>query len=661
MAAETEDWILRLVDQSSGTAAKIAAGVGSLDAAQIKAAESAIRLAQAQRSASALAAKAAANPNDAAAQTKAQEAQAKAMLAAAKIKLGGPVKSPLGGVAEDADKLISKKAAFKDVLGGELGNIANAAKAAGGPLGAVASKVEGLAGIIGRVPPQVAVVIVAITALAAVAGAAVVTLYKMAEAAISVFAQRNQLLATFSALGNGAAGGKATLAIVDKLSAQLPFANEKIAQWATGLQKVGLQGRALEQAIKGVAAAQALMGDSGAAAAEALFSSLAKGGAEAAGLIAKIKMGAPEARAQLAEMGLRVEDIAGALGMSVAQFRNARLSAKQMAEAIEKALARKAAGPLADLFLTFPTLITKVKEGFLSLFTKLGPAIRPFMVAVKGLFGEFFKGGGIINALRPIVTAVLTTLFAWATRGVNAIRDIVTWFQKSSKVGQMFGGVVAVLRGVWSAVATVFGIVMKAAQPLVFFIQRLLSNANAMRGIRLVLTALAAAFGVVVVIVAAFVGFMVGLIAVAGGVAAMLADLAAEVIGFGSAIVEGLIGGIDVGAFVERMASMARAGLAAFKAALGIASPSKVMAQMGGYTVAGFEQGVDANAGDAQGAVDRMVTPKRGKAGAGAKDKGGGGLTAQFYNCVFGGDLTQEKVDAMMQSWWDRMAQEQPT
>lgn len=733
MAAQTEEWILKLIDQATGTAATADAAVLKLATSQLKAAAAATQLnavqavsaarlaaissatdgAAAMRAAkaddmrAASAAKAAAAEQKlAAAQAKANvagmaamgdilnkkhEADAKAALLAAKAseasakaklaegraqvaaetatakaaataaKAAGAKKPGATGGADDPSKVIGKKAAIKDVLGGEVTNIANAAKAAGGPLGAVAEKVESLAGIIGRVPGPVGAAIVALAALVAVATAGAVALYKMADAALTVVAQRAQLLATFGALSGGGAGGAKTLAIVDKLGVSLPFATAKIAEWATGLQKAGLQGRSLESAVKAVAAAQALMGESGAAAASQLIETLAKGGAGAISLVQSLKMGLPDAKAQLAEMGLRVEDLAAALGMSVQQFRSARLGAKQMAEAVEKALAKKAVGPLADLFLTFPNLIGKVKEGFLSLFDKLGPAIRPFMTAVKGLFGEFSKGGGAINFLKPIVTSVMTTVFQWATRAVVAIRGIVKAFTEAGKGGGVFGGVVSVIKTVVGILLFMGKVVAAPMGMLLAFLKAIFTNATVLKGIRVIFTVIAVAIGIVVVVVGALiaaVGLAVSIFAsLAGALAGMVTGGISAAVGF----IDGIVGGITngAGAVIGAITALAGSAVGAFKAALGIASPSKVMMAMGGHTVAGFTEGVDDGTDKAEASMSKMVTPKAGKGAKGGAKDGKGGLIANFYNCVFGGGITQDQVDAMMQSWWERLANEQ--
>jgi hypothetical protein len=515
--------------------------------------------------------------------------------------------------------------------------------------------------------PKGAAAAMAIKAAFAVAAivitATIGTLYKMAEAAIEVTAQRARLLATFSALSFGAAGGAKTLAIVEKLGVSLPFATAQIAEWATGLQKAGFQGQALKNALQAIGAAEALI-PGGAAAAQSLFETLGKGGAAALSLVATLKRGGPEARSQLADMGLRVQDVAAALGMTVAQFQRANLSAKQMAEAIQKALAKKAAGPLADLFLTFPVLIQKVREGVMSLFDKMGPAVRPFMQAVKELFGQFSKGGGAINALKPIVTAVLTTLFSWATKGVQAITSIVKAFTGAGKAGGMFSGVVSVMKGVFTILMTIGKAVAAPLMTVASLFKLIFSNALVLNGLKTIFTVIAAFIGSIIV----GIGLLVGAIAFLGS---MIASAIAAVVGLAASgvaaavgFIDGLIDGITGGAggVIGAITNLASSAVGAFKAALGIASPSKVMAEMGGHTATGFAEGVDDGADKAQGAMDKMVTPKAGKGGAG-KGRGDSKFEVNFNDCTFGegGETTiREVVYQMLRELRDEAPEPEP-
>lgn len=684
MAAETEEWILRLVDQASGNAARMSAGLSSLDAAQLKTAESALALDRAQRSIGKAMAATFKDPNDLAAKQKLQDAQAKAAILAAKQQAKAAADAAKAKVKADKEAaLIGKRGAVKDILGAEGGNLAAAAQAAGGPLASLAGRVQQVAGILGRVPPHIAAIIIGFVALTAVVTVTTAALYKMAAAALEVVAMRNQLLATFGALGGGGASGAKTLAIVEKLGVALPFATEKIAEWATGLQQAGLQGRALESAIKAVAAAEALIKGGGQAAQE-LLKTLALGGPAAMQLIATIKRGGPEARSQLAAMGLRVEDLAAALGMTVEQFKRANLSAKQMAEAVEKALARKAAGPLADLMLTFPVLIQKVREGFLSLFDRLGPAVRPFMRAVKELFSNFFRGGAVINALKPIVTAVLTTLFALATKAVKAITAIVAALSSAKKGTSVFSGALAVFKAAWSSVVTAVQLVLKVLAPVIAAVRQFLASETGLKVLRAVFTGIAIALLIVIAIVGALVALVVGAVAllalpfiVAGAAIVALISVVAELVSWvsgalsgiasaaweaASGFIQGLVNGISAGAsaVIAAVTSLANGALDAFKGIFGIRSPSRVMLEHGEENIAGAAAtGVEKGADKFDASMQRLSPDGAGGKGGGKKGEGSGGPTFIFTNCNFG-DSSEAVIRDVISKRWAEMAREAP-
>jgi len=78
----------------------------------------------------------------------------------------------------------------------------------------------------------------------------------------------------------------------------------------------------------------------------------------------------------------------------------------------------------------------------------------------------------------------------------------------------------------------------------------------------------------------------------------------------GEAIVDGMIAGLLGGnvALAGAVRGLATSAISAAKKALGIASPSKVFAEIGGYTAEGFAAGVDAEAPAARQAVDELTS-----------------------------------------------------
>lgn len=576
----------------SGRAEKVAAGLRRLASAEAQAAQAARQLAGAQRSV------------DAAPLRSTQSAAASAA-------------SGIAGLGGHVDRLIGKRAALREAVGGALGNVFGAAQQLGGPLSMVASRIQNIASLFGRVPPQVAAIIGAVVVLTAVLGGAVAAVYKLGEAAIDVVQKASMLRSVLGALHSSDAIGGKLANMITALGTKLPFATSQIAEWAKSLSMVAQNSGQLDSMIRSTAAAQAIMGESGAAAARKMFETLARGGAPAAALAAKLRAGLPEAREELAGLGLKYADLAAALGMTAAQFRNTRVTAEQMNAAIQKALQTKGAGPLAEMAATWPVIWMKAKEGFSSLFEALGPAVKPFMQSVRSLFGEFARGGVAINVLKPIVTAVFGALFDWGKRAVDVIHK----------------GFLYIVIGALTAYI--------ALRPLINAIAGFVASTNMLRGVAVLFAMMVvplvllvgfsllvfSAIGAIVGIVATLAGALVYTIgAIVGAIAGFVASIGeafssayAAATAAGGSIVDGLVAGVLAGAgvFASAISGLAASGLAAFKGVFGIASPSKVMLEHGeeniaGATAAGVDKGADK--------VDASMS----KLGAGGASAGGG-------------------------------------
>lgn len=481
---------------------------------------------------------------------------------------------------------------------------------------------------VGTLPPQVAAVGMAMAAVTIAVLATVMALGSLMALAIEVTQQRSALQATFAALGGGALAGKQVMAMVDSLSSKLPFSTGQIAGWAKSLESAGITGKELERAVEAVAAATAIMGESGGAAAEKMLKTLAEGGAGASKMMENIQKGGAKGNRLLAEMGTSVEDVAKAAGMSVAQFQKAHMSADDMAHAIEKAVATRGAGPLGDMMLTFPVLAMKAKEGFMSLFEGLGPVVKPFMHAVQGLFSQFGRGTPVMKALGAIVTTVFGTLFRWATKAVTA----VSAFVKANATGKSIGGVWNTISAAVAKVGAAIARVWKVLKPL-------FTSPAFLKGIVAVFKMIGMVVGVAVAVWLVMVAVLATVVGVIGNVLGVLSPLVDEIWDFIGGIlsgssaagqfVQGLIDGIlsGTGAFVSAVTSLASQGLAAFKSVLGIHSPSAVMAEMGGHMGGGLEKGLDKSAGGVGDAAAKLGAGAAGAAGAAGGGKGGGKAT----------------------------------
>ena len=444
----------------------------------------------------------------------------------------------------------------------------------------------------------------------------VAALTGLAIAAYNVTDQRGDWVTLFDALGKGPGAGEAILAQVDALAKELPFATSKIADWAKSMLAAGVKAEDLEASVKAVASATALMGEAGGAAAEKMIKQLAEGGAAADKMIKSIQEGGPKSARLLAEMGLHVEDVATAMGMTVDQFQKAKIGGEEMRKAVEKALQQKGAGALANMLMDMPVILMKVKEGFFSVFENLGKPMDAAMTAVQKLFSHFYKGSSTIKVLQGVVTTVFTFLLTYATKAINAIAG------SAGKVGgalqaiwKFFAPVAAILVAGVKSIVVVFTFLYGVMKPIIGILAKIYSNATVLTGIQtifkfiagaivvvvVILAVLASAFAAVIGVIGAFVGAVYGVAAGIVGefteavftVIGLISELVGAFTGAGGSITDGLVNGIDPAAFIAKMAEMAAGGLAAFKAKLLIGSPSKVMEQMGGFVAQGTEQGLD--------------------------------------------------------------------
>jgi len=562
----------------------------------------------------------------------------------------GPAITALGGVIKtlataDLPSASQGMQMFGAMLGGAVTGAASKASAALAALG-----------------PEGKAAGVAIEALAAAFAATIGTMTTVMGLAIELSQKADLMKSRFAALAGGAAGGAAVQASIAKLSATMPFATSQINEWAQSLLTAGLQGQELEGALRAVASAQALMGDSGAAAAQQMLSRLAMGGAASEKLMKDIQEGGRRSAVALLQMGLNMRDVAAAAGMSEHQFKTAHLSAQQMQKAIEAALAKKGAGPLEELGLTLPAILQKAREGFLSLFNGAGPAVKLFMQAVKSLFGEFNKGSPAIKGLKPIVTDVLTTLFGWATKAVNAIHAVVTGLMNAGKSGGLLSGAIAVLKAGWGALIAIWNVTTTVLAPIIGFIKAIFSNAMVLSGLKTVFSVIAGVIVGVVVAIATFLAVTAAIAGVVAGAIGALVGLASAAIDVAGDFVSGLVQGIlnGGGAVAAAVSNLANSALGAFKGVLGIASPSKVMLEHGEENIAGAAAtGIDKGSGKVKASARRMgdaAVPDGGARGPGPGGKGAG-IYVDLRGSTFNG-TDEGLIRRVMTKVWEELSGE---
>jgi hypothetical protein len=176
------------------------------------------------------------------------------------------------------------------------------------------------------------------------------------------------------------------------------------------------------------------------------------------------------------------------------------------------------------------------------------------------------------------------------------------------------------------------------------------------------------AFATVAAVIAGGIGLvgvlLFGLPAIIGFVFSKMVELGGMFVEWGKTVgaqlIQGMVDGIVgmVGSIVSAITGTVGAGITAAKDLLGIASPSKVFAEIGDNTVAGFTGAVDAGAGDAQGSMaalvgDSATAPAQAAAAAPGGKAGGGskidlaGATFNFYGVKDGESAKQGLADLL--------------
>lgn len=157
---------------------------------------------------------------------------------------------------------------------------------------------------------------------------------------------------------------------------------------------------------------------------------------------------------------------------------------------------------------------------------------------------------------------------------------------------------------------------------------------------------LSAAFVAIGTFVAGLTGSVLAVFDFFAGLPQRVTDLMLQIVpmisSVGIQIAQGLIGGIRAGwtTVTEGVTEMASGLATSVRGALGIQSPSRVFAELGGHVAAGMALGIEGGSGDVQRAVNGMVGAPRGLGGRGL-----GGLTIQTLHIEAHGANSREVVD----------------
>lgn len=460
------------------------------------------------------------------------------------------------------------------------------------------------------------------------AGAAAVAFGALVVAGMSLAIEASELKAQmttlFDALGNGQTSGAETVAMLDQLGDRIGRTRKELAPMAQQMMALGITDLpALEKAVTANASAMALMGDRGAAA----FQKVLKQTQLAAE--AGVKMKNP--LKALSDLGLgQGQDVAAAMGISLkdlqAQIKAGTVDAKAFGDAIQDALIKKGAGPLARAGMSLTNVWAKFTENISKMFEDID--VGPFLEEVRSLFdifgqaqpsgqamksaiGGFFQQTfNVAKAVVPYVKHFLLDLVIYGLKAYIALRPITRWFLDLRSNATVMLVLSKVFQGLKVAVATV---------------------AVALGVVVAVFAAVVAASALVATGIWSLIG---SIVAVGASIAETLSGLVEGAINWGRDFIAGLVGGIKNGAsaVIDAVSNLATSAKDAFKNVLGIHSPSRVMMQMGSFAGQGVADGLTAAVPDVHGAASSLGSVAASGVASGAGSGGAGGSSGASVN-----------------------------
>lgn len=508
----------------------------------------------------------------------------------------------------------------QQVIGGAVAGIKGAlvSLASGDVQGAISSLGDGIAGAAKALDLLVPGLGEVASALIKVQFAALGMVAAGAKMAIEATQAKTQMVSMFDALGEGKFSGGQVVDMLESMRGKLGQTKETMAPLVKQFMAMGVTSEdALERMTTAALSAKALTGGSDAAA-EA-FTKLSKKIQTAAetGQALKIPL---KGLGSLADMGLTVDDVATKMGISsaklAAQLKSGSVDAKKFGDALQGALIDKGAGPLQKMSGGLANLGALAKEYLVDMFEDMGPAIEPFLSAVKDLFSIFdSKSKPSGQALKSGIQAFFTNVFTQATKVVPMIKHFL--------LDVIIFGLKAYI----------------ALKPMIAWFVSLKQNEKVMAVVQKAFEGLKVAAIAIGIVIAVVVGILFVLWAISVGIGLAIWTLAGIIIDFtgkagqtlyewaASAVdiagnfIQGLVNGISngTGMIIDAVKALGGSAVNALKKTLGIASPSKVMMAMGGHTASGFAEGIEASAPAAAGAAAGMA----GSAVAGAGASGG--------------------------------------
>jgi hypothetical protein len=322
----------------------------------------------------------------------------------------------------------------------------------------------------------------------------------------------------------------------------------------------------------------------------------------------------------------------------VSEFMDQLKDAKGEAGALAKEINSKLGGIVAKKMRGLDAQSAKLKKNFGDLFSGLN--IEPVLEGMRVLVDLFDKGTASGQAMQFLFETVFQPIIDQAKNAAFVVEAFVLGFLIG--LTKLYIAIKPAIKAVTeffgfedTSLADVLAVAKDAGEIAAFvfvgFIAILGALGVAIAGAIVWLAAIPFAIGLgVAAVIDAGVQIIQWVIGTWTKVTDFLNGLVPGMGEVATAIMQGLIGGIvNAGpAVVNAMIGVAKGAINAAKSVLGIASPSKVFADIGGYTGEGFAEGVDDSAGMAQDAMAAMVEPP---------DAGAAGFSAMASGAASGG------------------------
>lgn len=308
--------------------------------------------------------------------------------------------------------------------------------------------------------------------------------------------------------------------------------------------------------------------------------------------------------------------------------------------------------------------VASVRDAMSSLLEASNPEKSPAMKSLIGAFSSLFTAmfGGMDALGGKGGTAIFSSMIAGIASGIETVAAAIAYVRPIAAAflvgfGEGFSVLWAVMKGIgsviWSVVSAMMGMVGGGSSMV-----SVAKNIGRVLGFLIGLLAIVAA--VIIGVASAAFGFLaaVGAVSIALGTwlfdaintaLTALMDFGASAYEVGANIVQGIVNGIGngIGLVTSIISSMGSAVIAQVISTFKIGSPSKVMAEMGGFVAEGMAVGIDDGSPDVSASMKNMVDiPSAESMKNGAAGAAGAGANVSVTVNVNGAGSNGEEIGA---------------